>query len=96
MISELYTFKGEVAINTRIIVSNCAATLNVTRTNIQTDLAQGHRSAAERVLPVGLCIFPKGLPRQVLVRLRLRGDALRPAGPRADKLGAGQNRLTFV
>lgn len=51
---------------------------------------------SERVLPVGLGIFPKGLPRQVLVRLRLRGDALRPAGPRPDKLRAGQNRLTFV
>lgn len=30
------------------------------------------------------------------MRLRLRGDALRPARPRADKLCAGQNRLAFV
>lgn len=51
---------------------------------------------AERVLPVGLCIFPKRLPCQVLVGLGLRGDALRPAGPRSNKLSTGQNRLTFV
>lgn len=30
------------------------------------------------------------------MRLRLRGDALRPAGPRSDKLRAGQDGLTFV
>lgn len=47
-------------------------------------------------LPVRFGIFPERLPGQVLVRLRLGGDALRPAGPRPDKLRAGQDRLAFV
>lgn len=52
--------------------------------------------ARERFLPVRLGIFSKRLPGQVLVRLGLRGDALRPAGPGSDKLRARQDRLTFV
>lgn len=53
-------------------------------------------SNAESVLPVRFGIFPKRLSCQVLVRLRFRRDALRPAGPGSNKLRAGQNRLTFV
>lgn len=47
-------------------------------------------------LLVGLGVFLEGLPRHVLVRLRLGRDALRPAGPRSDKLRAGQDRLVLV
>ena len=48
------------------------------------------------VLPVRLGIFPKRLSWEVLVRLGLRRDALRPSSPRSEKLGAGQHGLTFV
>lgn len=47
-------------------------------------------------LLVGLGVFLEGLPRHVLVRLRLGRDALRPAGPRSDELRAGQDRLVLV